>query len=71
MAGADHLARRLATGDAVLMALGLMIGLDVSAALGPAARAADTGLLIGTALLVGDLAQRTHRKVVASGRTAE
>jgi hypothetical protein len=53
------------------MALGLMIGLDVSAALGPAARAAGTGLLIGTALLVGDLAQRTHRKVVASGRTAE
>ncbi len=45
--GGDHLARRLGTGDAVLIGLGSMIGAGVFAAFGPAARAAGTGLLIG------------------------
>jgi APA family basic amino acid/polyamine antiporter len=43
----DRLARRLGTGDAVLIGLGSMIGAGVFAAFGPAARAAGTGLLIG------------------------
>ncbi|GIH71287.1 APC family permease [Sphaerimonospora thailandensis] len=43
----DHLARRLGTGDAVVIGLGSMIGAGVFAAFGPAARAAGTGLLIG------------------------
>lgn len=46
-AGAGHLARRLGTADAVVIGLGSMIGAGVFAAFGPAARAADTGLLIG------------------------
>jgi APA family basic amino acid/polyamine antiporter len=41
------LARRLGTGDAVLIGLGSMIGAGVFAAFGPAARAAGTGLLVG------------------------
>ncbi|MFC4908742.1 APC family permease [Actinomadura gamaensis] len=41
------LARRLGTGDAVVVGLGSMIGAGVFAAFGPAARAAGTGLLIG------------------------
>src|SRR5918997_821007 len=43
----DRLARRLGTGDAVLVGLGSMIGAGVFAAFGPAARAAGTGLLVG------------------------
>ncbi|MFD0823410.1 APC family permease, partial [Micromonospora zhanjiangensis] len=43
----DRLARRLGTGDAVVIGLGSMIGAGVFAAFGPAARVAGTGLLIG------------------------
>ena len=45
--GDGDLARRLGTGDAVLIGVGSMIGAGVFAAFGPAARAAGTGLLIG------------------------
>ncbi|MEU9831916.1 APC family permease [Streptosporangium sp. NPDC048047] len=45
--GDDRLARRLGTGDAVVIGLGSMIGAGVFAAFGPAARAAGAGLLIG------------------------
>ncbi|WP_435839111.1 APC family permease [Streptodolium elevatio] len=41
------LARRLGTGDAVMVGLGSMIGAGVFAAVGPAARAAGSGLLVG------------------------
>jgi APA family basic amino acid/polyamine antiporter len=41
------LARRLGSGDAVVIGLGSMIGAGVFAAFGPAARAAGNGLLIG------------------------
>jgi basic amino acid/polyamine antiporter, APA family len=44
------LARRLGTGDAVVIGLGSMIGAGVFAAFGPAARAAGSGLLIGLAI---------------------
>ncbi|WP_020659014.1 APC family permease [Amycolatopsis benzoatilytica] len=44
------LARRLGTGDAVVIGLGSMIGAGVYAAFGPAAKAAGTGLLIGLVL---------------------
>jgi len=44
------LARRLGTGDAVVIGLGSMIGAGVFAAFGPAAKAAGTGLLIGLAI---------------------
>ncbi|MEV5573594.1 APC family permease [Spirillospora sp. NPDC052269] len=44
------LARRLGTGNAVVIGLGSMIGAGVFAAFGPAARAAGTGLLIGLVL---------------------
>ena len=50
MAGTDALARRLGTGDAVVIGLGSMIGAGVFAAFGPAARAAGTGLLLGLLL---------------------
>jgi APA family basic amino acid/polyamine antiporter len=43
----ERLARRLGTGDAVIIGLGSMIGSGVFAAFGPAARAAGSGLLIG------------------------
>ncbi|MEB3030630.1 APC family permease [Mycolicibacter sp. MYC340] len=47
----DHtLARRLGTGDAVVIGLGAMIGAGIFVALGPAARAAGSGLLIGLAV---------------------
>ncbi|MFP4636133.1 MAG: APC family permease [Nitriliruptoraceae bacterium] len=42
-----QLARRLTTADAVMIGLGAMIGAGVFAALGPAARAAGAGLLLG------------------------
>jgi APA family basic amino acid/polyamine antiporter len=45
-----RLARRLGTGDAVVIGLGSMIGAGVFAAIGPAAKAAGGGLLIGLAL---------------------
>lgn len=47
---AQQLARRLGTGDAVVIGLGSMIGAGVFAAFGPAAAAAGTGLLIGLAI---------------------
>jgi basic amino acid/polyamine antiporter, APA family len=43
----SRLARRLGVGDAVVIGLGSMIGAGVFAAVGPAARAAGAGLLIG------------------------
>ena len=46
----SRLARRLGTADAVVIGLGSMIGAGVFAALGPAAKAAGAGLLIGLAL---------------------
>lgn len=46
----SRLARRLGLGDAVVIGLGSMIGAGVFAALGPAARAAGGGLLVGLAL---------------------
>ena len=49
-AGTGALARRLGTGDAVVIGLGSMIGAGVFAAFGPAARAAGAGLLIGLAI---------------------
>ncbi len=48
--GSPTLARRLGTGDAVVIGLGSMIGAGVFAAFGPAAKAAGTGLLIGLAI---------------------
>ena len=47
---AAHLARRLGTGDAVVIGLGSMIGAGVFSAFGPAAAAAGASLLIGLAL---------------------
>ena len=47
MSATGSLARRLGTGDAVIIGLGSMIGAGVFAAFGPAARAAGTGLLAG------------------------
>ncbi|MEU9842988.1 APC family permease [Actinomadura sp. NPDC048032] len=46
-AGGERLARRLGTGDAVLIGLGSMVGAGVFAVFGPAARVAGTGLLVG------------------------
>ena len=46
----DELARRLGTGDAVVIGLGAMIGAGVFAAPGPAAAAAGSWLLAGLAL---------------------
>lgn len=44
------LARRLGTTDAVVIGLGAMIGAGIFAVLGPAARAAGAGMLIGLAV---------------------
>lgn len=44
---ADRLARRLTTGDAVIVGMSAMIGAGIFAALRPAAQAAGAGLLIG------------------------
>lgn len=49
-AAPSRLARRLSTGDAVIIGLGSMIGAGVFAAVGPAAAAAGSGLLIGLAI---------------------
>ncbi|MGW2823344.1 APC family permease [Streptomyces sp. NPDC001443] len=46
----SELRRTLGVGDAVVIGLGSMIGAGVFAALGPAARAAGSGLLLGLAL---------------------
>jgi len=46
----SRLARRLGLGDAVVIGLGSMIGAGVFAAIGPAAGAAGSGLLIGLAI---------------------
>lgn len=49
--GTQHdLARRLGTGDAVVIGLGSMLGAGVFAAFTPAAEAAGSGLLVGLAL---------------------
>lgn len=45
-----RLARRLGTGDAVVIGLGSMTGAGVFAAMGPAAEAAGGGVLVGLAL---------------------
>jgi APA family basic amino acid/polyamine antiporter len=47
---ATRLARRLGVGDAVVIGLGSMIGAGVFAAIGPAAGAAGSGLLVGLAI---------------------
>jgi basic amino acid/polyamine antiporter, APA family len=47
------LARRLGTGDAVVIGLGSMIGAGVFSAFAPAARAAGSALLIGLAIAGG------------------
>src|SRR5580704_10716966 len=48
--GNGRLARRLGTGDAVVVGLGAMIGAGVFSAFGPAARAAGAGLLVSLGL---------------------
>lgn len=50
MSGTTGLARRLGTGDAVVIGLGSMIGAGVFAAFAPAAAAAGSALLVGLAL---------------------
>jgi APA family basic amino acid/polyamine antiporter len=62
----EHLARRLGTGDAVVIGLGSMIGAGVFAAFGPAAAAAGTGLLV--ALVVAALV--AYCNAVASAQLA-
>lgn len=46
----SRLARRLGVGDAVVVGLGAMVGAGVFSAVGPAARAAGPGLLVGLVL---------------------
>jgi APA family basic amino acid/polyamine antiporter len=48
--GPSRLARRLGLGDAIVIGLGSMIGAGVFAAIGPAARVAGSGLLVGLAI---------------------
>ena len=48
--GSDELRRRLGVSDAVMIGLGSMVGAGIFAALGPAAGAAGSGLLLGLAL---------------------
>ncbi|MCL3861115.1 APC family permease [Actinotalea sp. K2] len=50
MSGHGVLARRLGTGDAVVIGVGSMVGAGVFAAFAPAAQAAGAGLLLGLAL---------------------
>lgn len=50
MSGGAGLTRRIGLGDAVVIGLGSMVGAGVFAALGPAARAAGSALLLGLAL---------------------
>ncbi|WP_454085316.1 APC family permease [Georgenia sp. Marseille-Q6866] len=49
-AGEDELARRLGTGDAVVIGLSSMVGAGVFAAFAPAAAVAGAGLLVGLAV---------------------
>lgn len=49
----SRLARRLGLTDAVVIGLGSMIGAGVFAAIGPAARAAGNGLLLGLVIAAG------------------
>lgn len=49
----SRLARRLHTGDAVILGLGSMIGAGIFAAAGPAAAAAGTGLLLAVVIAGG------------------
>ena len=53
MTQAQALARRLGTGDAVVIGLSSMIGAGVFSAFAPAAQAAGSALLIGLALAAG------------------
>ncbi|HEY7525955.1 MAG TPA: APC family permease [Candidatus Limnocylindria bacterium] len=53
MTSPDALARRLGTGDAVVVGLGSMIGAGVFSAWGPAAAAAGGALLIGLVVAAG------------------
>ena len=48
--GRGRLARRLGTGDAIVVGLGAMLGAGVFSAFGPAARAAGAGLLLSLAI---------------------
>lgn len=50
MSAQPGLARRLGTGDAVMIGLGSMVGAGIFAAFAPAAAAAGAGLLIGLAI---------------------
>lgn len=50
MSGTTGLARRLGTGDAVVIGLGSMVGAGVFATFAPAAQAAGSALLVGLAL---------------------
>ena len=50
MSAPAALARRLGTGEAVVIGLGSMIGAGIFSAFSPAAEAAGSGLLIGLAL---------------------
>ncbi len=61
-----RLARRLGTGDAIVIGLGSMLGAGVFAAFGPAARAAGAGLLIG----LGIAAVIAYCNAVASAQLA-
>jgi basic amino acid/polyamine antiporter, APA family len=49
-AARSRLARRLTTGDAIVIGLGSMLGAGVFSAIGPAAAAAGGGMLIGLAI---------------------
>jgi APA family basic amino acid/polyamine antiporter len=62
----DALARRLGTGDAVVIGLGSMIGAGVFSAFAPAAAAAGSGLLIG----LGLAASVAYCNAVASAQLA-
>ncbi len=62
----SRLARRLGTGDAIVIGLGSMIGAGVFAAFGPAARAAGAGLVIG----LGVAAVIAYCNAVASAQLA-
>ena len=50
---APGLARRLGTGDAVVIGLGSMVGAGVFSAFAPAAAVAGSGLLVGLVLAAG------------------
>ena len=66
MTESPQLARRLGTGDAVIIGLGAMIGAGVFSAFAPAAAAAGAGLLIG----LGVAAAVAYCNAVASAQLA-